>query len=151
VPIPRDVVGTTTAALTVQVDRGRLQLFAKAVGETDRVYWDLDGAVAEGHPDLPIPPTYFFGLELEDDDPFGWLRALGVDLNTVLHGTQAFQYFATAYAGDLLTVQSEISDVYAKRGGMLEFIERRTTVTRDGGLVASLDQTVVVRHTEAAA
>lgn len=149
--IPRDVVGTTTAALTVQVDRGRLQLFAKAVGETDRIYWDVDAAVAAGHPDVPVPPTYLFALELERDGSLTWLTDLGVAVGQVLHGTQSFRYSAPAHAGDALTVQSEITDVYKKNGGLLELIERRTTVTRGSCLIATLDQTVIVRHAQAAA
>jgi acyl dehydratase len=150
VPIPPSAIGTVSLPLTVCVDRGRLRLFAKATGETDRAHWDLDAAIAAGHPDLPVPLTYLFGLELEADDPFGWLLELGVDLGQVLHGAQSFQQIAPTYAGDVLTVQSEISDVHVKRGGLLELIERRTTVTRDGNLVATLDQTVVVRNAAAA-
>jgi acyl dehydratase len=145
VAIPPTAIGTTSPPVTVTVERGRLRLFAKATGQTDPLYVDVETAQAQGHPDLPVPPTYLFGLELEQPDPFAWIRDLGVDLNDVLHGTQAFAYDVMVYAGDALTVQSTVTDVYAKRGGALQFLERRSVVTRGGERVATLDQTVVVR------
>jgi acyl dehydratase len=122
-----------------------LRLFAKGTGQTDPLYVDVETARAQGHRDLPVPPTYLFGLELEQPDPFAWLRELGVDLNAVLHGSQSFSYDALAHAGDELTVQSTITDVYEKRGGALQLIERRSLITRAGLPVATLDQTVVIR------
>lgn len=147
-PIPTSAVGSSTPPLSVTVDRGRLRLFAKSIGQSDPLYVDVETALAQGHPDLPVPPTYLFGLELEQPDPFGWLGELGVDLNDVLHGSQSFTYDALVHAGDTVTVQSTVTDVYAKKA--LEFIERRSVVTRDGQRVATLEQTVVVRSGAAA-
>src|SRR4051794_29101810 len=101
--VSSDVIGTASPPVTMTVERGRLRLFAKATGQTDRRYVDLAVAEAHGHPDLPIPPTFLFAVELEQPDPFGWLSGLGVDLSRVLHGGQAFNYLEEAYAGDTLT------------------------------------------------
>jgi acyl dehydratase len=149
VPVPASAVGTSAPAITVTVDRSRLALFAKATGQTDPMYTDVATAHAHGHPDLPVPPTFLFGLELEQPDPFAWITALGVDMNTVLHGTQGFDYYEMAYAGQALTARSTITDVYSKRAGALEFIDRRTDVTRDGESVALLTQTIVIRNGQA--
>jgi acyl dehydratase len=132
--------------VTVVVDRGRLELFAKATGQTDPLYTDPAAAQALGHPDLPVPPTYLFALELAQPDPFGWITSLGVDLNSVLHGSESFDYRAMAYAGQELTARSTITDVYSKRGGALEFIERRTDITRADETVAVLAETIIVRN-----
>lgn len=149
-PVPPTAVGTTTPPVTTTVERGRLRLFAKATGQTDPVYVDVDAARAAGHPDLPVPPTFLFGLELEQPDPFAWIRDLGIDMSTVLHGTQGFVYDALVHAGDELTVESTITGVQSKKGGALELIDRRSEVTRDGVPVAVLTQTIVVRHAVAA-
>jgi acyl dehydratase len=146
VAVPPDAVGTRTPPLEVTVERGRLRLFAKATGQRDPLYTDLEVARAQGHADLPVPPTYLFGLELERPDPFAWLTDHGIDLNRVLHGTQRFVYHAQAYAGDTLTTASEITGVTSKKGGALELVERRSVVTRGGQPVATLEQTVVVKH-----
>jgi acyl dehydratase len=150
VPIPPSAVGSSSPPVTTTVERGRLRLFAKAIGSTDPVYVDVDAARAAGHRDLPVPPTFLFGIELEQPEPFGWMQDIGIDLNTVLHGGQSFRYDAMAYAGDELTVRSTITGVQSKKGGALELIDRRSEVTRDGVRIATLDQTVVVRHAVAA-
>jgi acyl dehydratase len=141
------VVGTALPQQTVEVERGRLRAFAQAIGETDPVYTNVEAAQAAGHPDLPVPPTFLFGLGLgRGAEDFAWLTGLGVDLRHVLHGEQGFTYHALAYAGDTLTLSPKITDVFSKRGGTLQFLVRRTVVERAGGTpVAELHETIVVR------
>ncbi|MEU6578911.1 MaoC family dehydratase N-terminal domain-containing protein [Streptomyces sp. NPDC046805] len=134
--------------ITVQVERGRLRFFASATGQTDPVYTDLDAAKQAGHPDLPVPPTFFFSLELEAPDPFGYLAALDVDLRRVLHGEQSFTYHRPAHAGDTLTLQPRMVDIYSKKGGALEFLVKQTDITCGGQLVAEAQSVIVVRNPE---
>ncbi|MTD56612.1 MaoC family dehydratase N-terminal domain-containing protein [Amycolatopsis pithecellobii] len=141
--------GLRMPPITVPVERGRLVFFAAATGQTDPVYSDLDAARAAGHPDLPIPPTFFFGLELESPDPFGWLTELNVDLRRILHGEQGFTYHGLAHAGDVVTLRPRITDVFTKKAGALEFLVKRTEITRTGTLIAEATSTIVVRNPEA--
>ncbi|MEV6275877.1 MaoC family dehydratase N-terminal domain-containing protein [Nocardia sp. NPDC051832] len=141
------LVGTAFPATTLTVDAGRLRFFAKAIGETNAVYTDLDAAQAAGYPDLPVPPTFLFAIELESPDSFGFLARAGVDLRFVLHGEQSFTYHSTAVAGDVLTATPRITDVYSKKGGALEFLVKETAITRaDGSAVADLKSVIVVRN-----
>ena len=135
--------------ITVTPDRGRLAFFAKATGQADPVYIDVIAARAAGHPDLPVPPTFFFGLELELPDPFGYLAELGVDLRQVLHGKQSFTYHAMAYAGQTLTLRSRITDVTIRKNGAMVLFVKTTDITRDGELVAEASSTIVVLDREA--
>jgi acyl dehydratase len=148
--IDRGLIGSEQPPLTVHVERGRLRLFAKAIGEDDPVYTDVEAARAAGHPDLLVPPTFFYSLELERPDPFALLKALGVDLRRVLHGEQAFTYLAPAYAGDTLTCSSRIADVYERKGGALEFIVRETDVSRDHESIVRMSSTTIVRNPDSA-
>jgi hypothetical protein len=149
--VDESVIGKDLPPITLTVDAGRLRFFAKAIGETNPVFTDLETAKAAGHRDLPVPPTYLFGIELESPDPFAWLTGIGVDLRRVLHGEQSFTYHSTAVAGDVLTATPRIGNVYSKKGGALEFIEKASTVTRENGdLVAELKTVIVVRNPEAA-
>lgn len=142
-----DVIGTEHPPLTVQVERGRLRAFALAVGETDRVYLDVEAAQAAGHDDLPVPPTFLFGLALGDGaEGFAWLTELGVDLRHVLHGEQSFAYHDVAHAGDTLVLRPRIADVFSKRRGALQFLVRETQVHRtDDTPVADMRMTIVVQ------
>ena len=145
--IDRSVIGRESSGASLQVTRGRLRDFATATGQTDPVYLDVDVAKQAGHRDLPVPPTFVFGVDLESPDAFEFLIDLGVDLRTVLHGEQEFIYHEMAYAGDELSTTSSITDIYEKKGGLLEFIVRRTVVRNQyDAVVAELIGTTVVQH-----
>jgi acyl dehydratase len=149
--VDQSVVGKELPPLTMTVYAGRLRFFAKAIGETNPIFTDFDAAKAAGHRDLPVPPTFLFGIELESPDPLAWLAGIGVDLRHVLHGEQSFTYHLTAVAGDVLTATPRIEKVYSKKGGALEFIEKASTVTRENGdLVAELKTVIVARNSEPA-
>ncbi|MEU9330823.1 MaoC family dehydratase N-terminal domain-containing protein [Streptomyces canus] len=134
--------------IKVAVERGRLRFFAKAIGETDPVYTEVEAARQAGHPDLLVPPTFFFSLELESPEPFGYLAALGVDLRRVLHGEQSFTYHRMAHAGDSLTLEPRITEAFSKKGGALEFLVKQTDISRHGELIAEARSVVVVRNPE---
>jgi acyl dehydratase len=143
------VVGRVLPEREVEVERGRLRSFALAIGETDPVYTDVDAARAAGHPDLPVPPTFLFGVGLGRgaEQDFGWIAELGIDIRAVLHGDQTFTYHAPTYAGDVLTLAPRIVDVYSRKGGALQFVVRETAVRRaDGTPIADLRETLVVRE-----
>jgi acyl dehydratase len=131
---------------TVDVERGRVAMFANAIGETDPVYFDVDAARAAGHPDLLAPPTFVFGLDLEHSDTLGVLAAHGVDLSAVLHGEQRFTYHRDVHAGDTLSLSAEFTDYYSKRNGALEFLVRRSQLTSGGDLFAEMESVSVIRN-----
>jgi len=72
---------------------------------------------------------------------------MGVPLQNILHGEQRFDYHAPIHAGDRLSFRSRIADIYARKGGALEFIVKQTRVeNQDAVLVAELRAVVVVRN-----
>ncbi|MFE6921855.1 MaoC family dehydratase N-terminal domain-containing protein [Nocardia sp. NPDC057663] len=141
----------TLPTFTVDVERGRLRLFARVIGETDPVYTEVEAARAAGHPDLPVPPTFFFSLILESLSPFGYFDELDIDLRRVLHGEQTFDYFAMAYAGDTIEISERVVDVTVKRGGALEFVTKETEFRRGTELLAKATNVAVVRNPEVTA
>jgi len=147
--IDRRHIGHVLPAFTVPVEAGRLRFFAKATGNTDPIYTDEAAARDAGHPNLPVPPTFFFCLEMEQPNPAAARELLGLDYRSLLHGEQHFRYHALAHAGDRLRFEPRIADIYDKKGGALEFVVRETTVTNQhGSLVAALTCVTVVRHAE---
>ena len=145
--IDKKFIGHQLPPSMLMVDRTRLQFFAKAIGETDPVYNDLTAARAAGYPDLPAPPTFLFAAELDSGANMQLLADLDIPLSKLLHGEQSFRYHQPVCAGDTVTVQSSISDIYDKKGGKLEFVVKNSRVTNQRGeLVAELGTVLVVRH-----
>ena len=124
-----DVVGRPTGAARAVVERGPVAKFAEAVHNDSPVYQSLDAAKAAGFDDIPAPPTYAFsalqywGKFPEDQPPdptggssplmeiIGGLMAKG---GMVLHGEQEFTYHRPIVAGDELTVEGQVVDLYSK-------------------------------------
>ncbi|ARS29494.1 MaoC family dehydratase N-terminal domain-containing protein [Sphingomonas sp. KC8] len=125
-------IGKELPAFHATVEAGQLRFFAKVTGETDPLYSDETVARDAGHPALPIPPTFLFSLEFNQPST-EWRAELGIVPARILHGEQAFTYHRMAYAGDTLLFEGRIADIYEKKGGALEFIERQTRVTNQRG------------------
>ena len=145
--IDKRFIGHAMPAFSAVVEAGRLRFFAKATGQTDPVYSDEAAARDAGHRSLPVPPTFLFCLEMESPDPAAIRNLLGMDYRSLLHGEQGFVYHAMAYAGDTLTFEQRIEDIYDKKGGALEFVVRKTRVTNQHHeLVAELRCVTVIRN-----
>jgi len=145
--IDKKFIGYQLKPSVLMVDRTRLQFFAKAIGEKDPVYVDLAAAKAAGYADLPAPPTFLFAAELDSGANDQLLADLDIPLAKLLHGEQSFRYFKPVCAGDTVTVQSSITDIYDKKGGKLEFAVKDSRVTNQRSeLVAELRTVLVVRH-----
>jgi acyl dehydratase len=148
VTIPQSAVGLRPPAFATTVEAGRLRFFAESIGETNPVFTDPAAAVDAGYPSLPVPPTFLFGLKLDAPEPFKWVTDLGVDFRFVLHGSQKFVYHAMAFAGDELVMTAELVEVTQKKAGALEFLVLETQVRRQDDAIATLTETIVVRHPE---
>jgi len=145
--IDRKFIGYQLKPSVLTLDRTRLKFFAKAIGETDPVYVDTAAAQAAGYTDVPAPPTFLFAAELDSGANDQLLADLGIPLAKLLHGEQSFRYRKPVCAGDTVTVQSTITDIYDKKGGKLEFSVKDSKVTNQHSeLVAELRTVLVVRH-----
>mgnify|MGYP006193905859 CR=1 FL=1 len=145
--IDRKFIGHQLQPSVLTVDRTRLRFFAKAIGETNPVYLDPAAAKAAGYADVPAPPTFLFAAELDSGANDQLLAELGIPLSKLLHGEQSFRYLQPVVAGDTVTVQSTITDIYDKKGGKLEFAVKDSKVTNQRDeLVAELRTVLVVRH-----
>jgi acyl dehydratase len=129
----------------VLVDRQELVAFAEVIGEHDSVYSDVDIARAAGHPDVPVPPTFLFSLELRRPDPYSVIEDLGLDYRRLVHGEEEISLFSACFAGETLEFRPRISDIRSKKNGSLIFIERTTEVLRDHREIARLRNLAIVR------
>jgi hypothetical protein len=134
--IDRRHLGHAFPTFQVLIEGERLRRFDEAIGETN----------ASFAPDV-APPTFLKCIEGEHDSSRAILDALEVDLKRVLHAKQEFDYFAPIRAGDCITVDRRVSDIYEKRGGAMEFIVIESVFRNEAGsTVARSRQVVLVRN-----
>jgi acyl dehydratase len=147
--VDTSVVGKSTGASKVTVERGAVSAFAAAVTDDNPIYRDRAVARAAGFSTIPAPPTYTFGMRhagaFADEQPpdptgganpmfemMGELHAKGA---LVLHGEQEFEYHRPVVVGDVLSGESKIVDVYEKDtdAATMTFIVMATEWTDEQG------------------
>jgi acyl dehydratase len=145
--IDKKHIGMALPSVVWPVERGRLLAFANAIGETRPEYIDDAAARAAGHRGLLAPPTFWFGAAFDAGTIMQTLAALGVPIERILHGEQSFTYGAAVCAGDVLTLKSKVADIVDKKGGKMELITQRMTVTNQNGeAVGEVSSVLVVRN-----
>ena len=131
--IDRAHIGKTWGPWISEVEKGRLRLFAKAVGETRPVYHDEAAARAAGYRSILAPLTFAYCLLADDPGAHGYLAELGIPTERILHGELQLKAFESICAGDRIRVTRVLTDVIVKKGGALEFAVFDTDVTNCDG------------------
>ena len=148
----RETKGLSTEPVAVRLERGRVQFFARQQGETNPIFTHLSVARAEGHPDVVAPPSFATVVEtLANEERCRQGRqsltaVIGCDFRYLLHGEQHYAYAGLMYAGDELSVSTEVLDFYDKRGGILEFAVLGSTILHAArGVIVRARRTLVHR------
>ena len=142
--LTRDLIGRTSAPLTLDVEKGHIRRFVEAIGDADPIYVDEQAALAAGHPRIPAPPTFAVALR-----PHDARAGLVIDWTKLLHGEQEFDLRRPIYAGDRLTLTQRIADVFEKKGkaGVMDFMVHETVGTDPTDeVVFMVRATIVVRR-----
>ena len=148
--VDTSVIGKPTGAWRVVLERAVLANFAKAVGDTGRVYQREDAALAAGLDAVPAPPTFTFAAPYwsafrPDEQPADPTGGAGNPMHSimgelfskgalVLHGEQEFTFHSTPVAGDVLDGLQKITDIYEKEtdSAHMTFVVMETVWTDSG-------------------
>ena len=126
--VDRSVVGKTTGAYRVRIERGPVGFFAAAVLDDNPVYRDPKAAQAAGFDALPAPPTFSFAMqhmgrweEEQPADPTGGVNPMHAVMGElygkgalILHGEQEFTYHRPIVVGDVLAGEGKVVDLYER-------------------------------------
>lgn len=143
----RAVIGVEGAPWPVEFTSTGIRGFARGVGYTDPVYYDVEAAKAAGYANLPAPPTYG-GIPVfipgKNDDRYGAPIATGGPqlkhgLKNVLDGGTEHHYVRVPVAGETLFQTSKLADLEVKEskalGQMLVITSESTYRDADGAVV----------------
>lgn len=143
----RDCLGEISEKRVIDVELGQIQLFVKAIGESNPIYFDKKTAIDAGLRGVKAPLTFGFCLKHLAPAKYPSNEDLGIDLSRLLHAKEMFEYLLPIYSGDRLTVVTEVEDMYQKKGGELDFLVRKTRIFNQAGeLVQTQTNTVVMRN-----
>jgi len=114
-----------------------VQDFARAVGEDNPVFFDIEAAEQQGFPNVVAPPTFtttqiFQVPRAEREQQLG----ANLDYGRVLHGEQEFVYKRLPIAGETLKGRMRIAKDFTKegkRGGAMRFVTYESIFTDEAG------------------
>ena len=143
----RALIGIESTPWTHEVTTTSVRAFARGVGYTDLVYYDVEAAQAAGYRSLPCPPTYLgtpIFIPGQSSETFSGPKEDGPTLEhglpNLLDGGTETEYLADICAGDTLQVSSSIADLSIREGkstGKMLIVTRETRcINQYGDLVA---------------
>jgi len=110
------LVGKESEPTTVHVDKSRIRQFAQSVGLTDRAYFDEAEAKKRGYPSLIGPPTLPVAIG-QDVEPGGaGMPRIQWNVAKLLHEGTEIQFDRPIFAGDVLTVKSQLKSIATREG-----------------------------------
>jgi len=146
----RDLVGERFELVErFPVEAGKIAEFAEAITDVDSLYLDDTGDTARerGFENVPAPPTFTMSAAFfrERQDMEG-RPDVTFDRSRTVHGEQSFEYERPPVAGDVLSADGELRDIYQKEGasGPMTFAEWEATYRdQDGDPVVRAFSTVI--------
>ena len=142
----RQQIGQESEPWPYEVTTTSVRMYARAIGYTDRVFYDEEEAKRRGYRGLPVPPGYLGTpvFDPERSDPtFGFPRGQGprLDLPTkgLLDGGTQTEYTGEwICSGDKLEVTQKLADVTQRQGGLgnMVFVTNEAVYKRNGEVVA---------------
>jgi acyl dehydratase len=114
-------IGLELPAFDVEVEKGALLNFARALGETNPIYTDEAAARAAGFRSIVAMPTFPVVAGTRDELTWGMVKTLGVEPAKILHGSQRYVWHAPICAGDRLRGIKRVVNLFQKKA--LGFIE----------------------------
>ena len=139
-------IGRRSESRKITLERGQMKLFAKAISETNPIYFDEVIAQEQGYPDIIAAPTFGTSLRLLAPSIELSYESLGIDYQRLLHAEESFEYFFTLYAGDEVVLVGEVADVFERKAGQLQFIVIKTHIHKNTQLAQTITSTLVMKE-----
>ncbi|MFL5827347.1 MAG: MaoC family dehydratase N-terminal domain-containing protein [Thermoleophilaceae bacterium] len=137
-------VGKSYPPYEYEVGREKIREYANAVGENEPVYHDPDAAKAAGFRNVVAPPMFAVVYSAGAMGPAILDPELGINLMMMLHGSQEFVWGEPVVAGDTITTQAQVKEMYEKDGRQF-FVFESVSKNQDGAETVRGTWTNIVR------
>ena len=127
-----------------EVGKEKIREYANAVGESDPVHHDRSAAQAAGFRDVVAPPMFAVVYATGSVGPAVLDPELGINFAMLLHGSQEFVWDEPVCAGDTITTETTLEDLY-ERPGMDFYVFKSVSKNQDGKETARGTWTNIVR------
>jgi acyl dehydratase len=115
-PLDTSAKGKTYPPFQYEVGKEKIREYTLAVGEENPVYFDRDAAKEAGFRDIPAPPMFAVVYSAGAVGPAVLDPEVGINFAMMVHGGQEFVWGEPVCAGDTITTETEVADIYEKDG-----------------------------------
>ena len=137
------LAGKTYDPVTFEVDADRIRQYADAVHEDNPVHHDAEAARAAGFRDVVAPPMFAVVYSASAMGP-PIFEAIGEALPRMVHGGQEFVWGEPVCAGDTISTQASVKEIYEKDGKGF-YVFETTSTNQDGAETVRATWTNIVR------
>jgi acyl dehydratase len=116
VPVNTQAKGKLYPPFEYEVGKEKIGEYARAVGEDNPVYFDRERARAAGFRDIPAPPMFAVVYAMGSVGPGIFDPDVGIDLAMMVHGGQEFVWGEPVCAGDTISTETAVKDIFEKAG-----------------------------------
>jgi acyl dehydratase len=127
-----------------EVGREKIREYAFAVGEHNPVHHDREAAKAAGFRNVVAPPMFAVVYSTGSVAPAILDPEVGINFARMLHGSQEFEWGEPVCAGDTISTETTVEDLY-ERTGMEFFVFKSVSKNQDGQEVVRGTWTNIVR------
>ena len=111
-----DVIGKSYRPAVYVVGREKVREYARAVGESDPLYLDVEAARAAGYDDVVAPPMFAVVYAMPAVAQGMFDPEVAIDFSRLVHAGQAFAWGPLVVAGDEISTTVSVKDVSERRG-----------------------------------
>jgi len=115
-PVNTEAIGKQWPAAPFEIEAARIEQYADAVGERSPVYHDPEAARAAGFRDQVAPPMFCVVYSAPAMGPAVLDPEVGINVATMVHGGQEFEWGEPVCAGDVITTVATCEEIYEKDG-----------------------------------
>src|SRR5271157_4406019 len=115
-PVRTEAVGKSYEPVVYAVGREKIREYARAVGETDPLYLDVEAAHAAGYADVVAPPMFAVVYSSPAVGPPIFDPELAINFAMMVHGGQQFEWGPVVVAGDEITTAVSVKDISENAG-----------------------------------
>jgi acyl dehydratase len=137
------LVGKTYDPVTFEVDAERIRQYAEAVHEENPVHHDAEAAREAGFRDQVAPPMFAVVYSAPAMGQPIW-DAIGEALPRMVHGGQEFVWGEPVCAGDTVSTEASVKEIYEKDGKGF-YVFESVSKNQDGDEVVRATWTNIVR------
>jgi len=127
-----------------EVGKEKIKEYARAIGDNNPLFLDDEKAKASKYGGIIAPPMF---VVVYAAGPLGQMffdGELALNFMMLVHGEQEFEFGEVVRPGDVITTESEIAEIYEKKGK--SFVTMETiSKNQQGQLTANARWTFVIR------